>query len=302
MFPNDNELEIQLQAPDGTTITLLNNATDSANNGTGALGGITGANLGGLTASGQLLGMVYDDQAPILTGGGNVSIGRFSSLSGKLNNLIAGKSDTQLDGTWNLIITSYRNHGGTPPPPHFVSSWGLNFNSGFTAGLTPSSTVETIANTALPSGYEFPGSAYPTTTPTTSRGVGPSPAIASDNTLGAFSPHQGRIYVAYVGKSPADGSTDHIYTAYSDNGGLSWTKGARPQRLQRRRQQLRQLRPHRDAAVPGGRPDHRHPRRLVLRRRLRRRQRPRRHDDHRQQRRCRVLLPQQRRQHRLDGP
>ena len=29
-------------------------------------------------------------------------------------------------------------------------------------------------------------------------GIGPTPVIAADKTLGSFSPHEGRIYVAYV--------------------------------------------------------------------------------------------------------
>ena len=49
--------------------------------------------------------------------------------------------------------------------------------------------------------------------------------IASDNTLGAYSPFEGRIYVAYVGRflnnnTPAD-NTD-IYLVASDDGGQTW--------------------------------------------------------------------------------
>ena len=56
-------------------------------------------------------------------------------------------------------------------------------------------------------------------------GIGPAPVVASDNTLGAFSPHQGRLYVAYVSRPagtgiPAD-NTD-IALATSDDGGLTW--------------------------------------------------------------------------------
>ncbi len=64
------------------------------------------------------------------------------------------------------------------------------------------------------------------------QGIGPAPTIASDNTLGSFSPYQGRLYVAYVGHTrvidgsgggdanPAD-NTD-IELAVSDDGGLTW--------------------------------------------------------------------------------
>ena len=63
----------------------------------------------------------------------------------------------------------------------------------------------------------------------TPQGIGPSPSIAADNTLSAFYPYQGRIYITYVDRvdntdNPAD-NTD-IYLKYSDNGGASWS-GAR---------------------------------------------------------------------------
>ena len=54
--------------------------------------------------------------------------------------------------------------------------------------------------------------------------------MASDNTLGSFSPYQGRIYAAFVGyynvtvagvKNPAD-NTD-IFLTYSDDGGRTWS-------------------------------------------------------------------------------
>ncbi|MGE3819128.1 MAG: hypothetical protein AB7I30_06800, partial [Isosphaeraceae bacterium] len=57
-------------------------------------------------------------------------------------------------------------------------------------------------------------------------GIGPAPAIASDNTLGAYSPYQGRLYLTYVGRfdnvdNPAT-NTD-IYLITSDNGGATWS-------------------------------------------------------------------------------
>ena len=54
--------------------------------------------------------------------------------------------------------------------------------------------------------------------------------MASDNTLGSFSPYQGRIYAAFVGyfnvtidgvKNPTD-NTD-IFLTYSDDGGRTWS-------------------------------------------------------------------------------
>ena len=43
------------------------------------------------------------------------------------------------------------------------------------------------------------GVTYPTVaSPAAPKGIGPAYSLAVDNTLGAFSPHQGRIYVTYV--------------------------------------------------------------------------------------------------------
>src|SRR5262249_42515990 len=71
---------------------------------------------------------------------------------------------------------------------------------------------------------------YPTAAAASPLGIGPEPSLASDNTLGAFSPFQGRLYLTYVGRfddqnNPAD-NTD-IYLRTSDNGGLSWAAAVR---------------------------------------------------------------------------
>ena len=52
----------------------------------------------------------------------------------------------------------------------------------------------------------------------------PTPSIASDNTLGTYSPHEGRLYVAYTGSYgvPANGQTD-IFLMASDDGGATWS-------------------------------------------------------------------------------
>ena len=72
---------------------------------------------------------------------------------------------------------------------------------------------------------------YPTAAPSTPNGVGPGLVLAEDNTLGPFSPYQGRIYAAFVGyfnvsnprdvKNPTT-NTD-IFLVYSDDGGRTWS-------------------------------------------------------------------------------
>ena len=74
--------------------------------------------------------------------------------------------------------------------------------------------------TAYPPSYPLAPAVSP------NRGIGPEAVIASDNTLGNFSQFQGRLYVAFVGRSTASGNpTDNtdIYLVSSSNGGASWS-------------------------------------------------------------------------------
>src|SRR5205823_11403060 len=72
-----------------------------------------------------------------------------------------------------------------------------------------------------------------TATATPMRGFGPSPAIAVDNTLGSFSPNQGRIYITFTGNAntvtdqPAVFSSN-VYLMASDDGGVTWFNPASP--------------------------------------------------------------------------
>ena len=52
------------------------------------------------------------------------------------------------------------------------------------------------------------------------RGVAPTPSMASDNTLGSFSPYQGRLYMTYTGGGTA---APDVFMIFSDNGGAAWT-------------------------------------------------------------------------------
>src|SRR5206468_419043 len=57
-------------------------------------------------------------------------------------------------------------------------------------------------------------------------GIGPAPVIAQDNTLGSFSPYQGRIYAAFTNHDVFSGNpvdNTYISLAHSDDGGLSWS-------------------------------------------------------------------------------
>ena len=70
----------------------------------------------------------------------------------------------------------------------------------------------------------------PPPSPSSPVGIGPGLVMVSDNTLGSFSPYEGRIYAAFVGyynvtvygvKNPTT-NTD-IFLTYSDDGGRSWS-------------------------------------------------------------------------------
>src|SRR5262249_32477821 len=94
-----------------------------------------------------------------------------------------------INGVWTLELTDFRN-SGTPPPAQSVQNFTLTFTSGLTMG-----TERTIADTY------FRGSLtgqYPTASQATPKGIGPGLVLASDNTLGAYSQVQGRIYAAFV--------------------------------------------------------------------------------------------------------
>ena len=104
----------------------------------------------------------------------------------------------------------------------FLKDSSLTFTSGFSPGIQ--SNVTTTYVRAAASGGATGLNASP--------GFPTGPAvIALDNTLGAYSPYEGRLYVAYVDRNrilgnPSD-NTD-IFVAYSDNGGLTWNDDSSP--------------------------------------------------------------------------
>ena len=107
------------------------------------------------------------------------------------------------------------------PPVSFVRARQV-LNGGTSLGVQSN-----VATTVRVLGNATGGGTIAGPTP---QGIGPSPSIAADNTLSAFYPYQGRIYVTYVDRvendeNPAD-NTD-VYLRYSDNGGVSWINAGR---------------------------------------------------------------------------
>ena len=201
------DVQIELVAPDNTRRLLLP-------------AGVTGTNLG-IAPNGQPLGTVFDSRAArsILDGGATAPfVGTFRPLQSL--GIFNGRTPAGLNGTWRLVITD-----STGASDDQLLGFSLNFTSGLSD--TPDSLVAFTFVTGSQSGV------YPRASAAAgSDGIGPGIQIAADNTLGSFSPHQGRLYVTYVGydflrngprfdiDNPAD-NTD-IYLVGSDDGGVTW--------------------------------------------------------------------------------
>ena len=229
VHPAVGELRLVLVPPAGSglsPITLVNNQVDPANN-TNAGIGISGANLG-IAPSGAPIGTTFDDHADrnivdIAPGGGRGAgapyVGQFRPEGGSLDATYGGANKAAINGTWTLKVIDNRNGN---------VGFLLNASLAFTSGLRPG-TDTAVANTIVLARESAPPATPngPTATAADAQGIAPTPVIASDNTLGAFSPYQGRLYTAFVDRNrlrtnPTD-NTD-IFLATSDDGGLTWVR------------------------------------------------------------------------------
>ena len=233
------ELQIVLVPPTGSNlqpITLLNNQIDAA--GTTRMNiGASGANLG-IAPDGEALGTTFDDNASRdivdigLAGSRGAAapfVGNFkpeaslngaTTLNGLYGGAIAGapNSPNSVNGTWTLQITDFRTN----------TNRQLRAVRHHQPHLGPAPQVETLITTTFNYAIQ---STQPLTSLATAQGIAPDPTIASDNTLGAYSPYEGRLYVAFVDRlqfngNPAD-NTD-IFLAISDDGGITWTRSPLP--------------------------------------------------------------------------
>ena len=191
------------------------------------------------------IGTTFDDSAtrniynppPGSATNANVApyIGLFQPLGvlageGSLDSFLAAQLKTTqgINGTWTLITLD--NDTSAPSSPQYMVNWSLTFGNGLTptvpvalpnpAGGAPLAGGVNAAM-SITAGLGLPSSAVP---------IGPGLVMAEDNTLGAFSPYEGRIYVAYTGylNETVDGvknvfyNTD-IFLTYSDDGGRHWS-------------------------------------------------------------------------------
>ena len=214
---NIGALSIQLVPPVGSglqPITLVANAVNAAGAATNQ--GLSGQGLGFLNFNN--IGTTFDDNAPRnIVNGAQPYVGHFKPEFGSLDSLYGGATPAQLNGTWNLHFTNYAANNTA-----VLEGDGLNFTSGF----TPNANQTVIAQTTIRAAQ-----AGALTGQVDSQGITPQPVIASDNSLGAFSPDEGRLYVAYVGRPNLNGvpaTNTNIYLAVSDDGGLTWTDPTLP--------------------------------------------------------------------------
>ena len=172
--------------------------------------------------------------------------------------VVNGKTLPGLNGTWDFEAGFSPAYTGTTT--RYVNTVTLNFSSGNNPGSVVGENGDEVTVAGLdttfvlpdPSidptnpaasngafGYNFPqdqvggtavsaNPATPTTAPTQGTiPILPAPVITSDNTLGSFSEHEGRIYVAFTGmltgaEDDANGVDTDIFMAWSDDGGQTW--------------------------------------------------------------------------------
>ena len=235
---NDATLGLRLIAPDGESITLFTNQT--VGGASISVRGISGTNVG--ENNGFLVGTTFTDAAARSivdispTGGrgaGAPYVGDFrvendffvSDPDGRTLNAFLSKVLTNgaINGTWKLETID--SNTSAPSTPASVDFWTLNLSTGMKPDLDLQvpGTLGLVVAGSLTTTFPVASAASPI-------GISPGLVMASDNTLGSFSPYQGRIYAAFVGyfnviidgvKNPTD-NTD-IFLTYSDDGGRTWS-------------------------------------------------------------------------------
>jgi subtilisin-like proprotein convertase family protein len=207
---NLNDLTATLEGPNGESILLFKRRGSLSTN---PPTGIGGANMG-MAPVGEFIGTTFDDNAARNIHFGSAPyLGHYTPEVGTMLGPFANDTPTALNGTWQLVITNF-NTGAAPQ----LLNWTLDLSSGGKMNRPVQ-----IATTPVRGVFQGNFALGVASTP---NGVGPAPVIASDNTLGSFSPHEGNIYVAYVTRdtsvqsNPAT-NTD-IALAVSSNGGKNW--------------------------------------------------------------------------------
>ena len=237
-------LGLKLIAPGGESIYLFTNQTDAGGNSI-TVRGVTGSNVG--VNNGFLVGTTFTDSAArsIVDIGANGARGAAApyvgdylvendpfvadadgrNLTAFLNKVLADAAQGigSINGTWKLETIDTTTTA--PSTPASVDFWTLNLAS----GTRPDVDVQVGGTLGLVIGGSVT-TPFPVASAASPIGISPGLVMASDNTLGSFSPYQGRIYAVFVGyynvtiagiTNPTD-NTD-IFLTYSDDGGRTWS-------------------------------------------------------------------------------
>jgi subtilisin-like proprotein convertase family protein len=227
----------------GTAIVLMANRINNDGTSNGMFVGQSGQNLGVSNAmgNGTAVGTVFDDKAAraINDQGAKAPFANhFRPEDPNGFTSLIGLPASALDGTWTLEVTDER--AGNTTNPQFIQNWSVTFTSGMSPSNDiavagpgslpkpaplpgrPDSAGSTVASVNFTTVGPFPNAANTPASP--DRGIGPTPTIVSDNTLGGYSPFQGRLYIAYVAQGPNGAGNTDVYLTVSDDGGISWSK------------------------------------------------------------------------------
>jgi subtilisin-like proprotein convertase family protein len=235
---NLDQVNIVLVSPSGTMFHLLQNHTNRDNTKNTGIGLASGINLGLFNGFAQ--GTFFDDGAArSLTDGANKDphigyyIPDYAVGDSTFTAALDGALPVSVNGLWQLQVEDMRNNS-PPEPAQYVLDWSLAFSSNLDTSLTNSAAgpVTAVPPSSGPTPAVLPSNATGAPFPTLpavepDTGIGPSLAVAQDNTLGAFSPFQGRIYLTYVAPGLAPGDSSDIMLVTSDNGGRSWSPASR---------------------------------------------------------------------------
>jgi large repetitive protein len=210
-----SQLRIELVAPSGQAVTLLNNGVNSSGT-TIPNTGITGTDLGLVNVdlnrpfSGWNVGTVFQDNAArSIRDGTAPRTGTFRPEAGSLNTTF-GAAGVTLQGTWILRITDMRN-SGSPTPATYVRQVTLKFTQNYRDAQDPDNLTGYAVNRGT-----FTGTGFPTASAASAVGVGPGVSLATDATIGAYSPYQNRVYLSYV-------LNGNVRLIFSDDGGVTWS-------------------------------------------------------------------------------
>ncbi|HEX3150933.1 MAG TPA: proprotein convertase P-domain-containing protein [Gemmataceae bacterium] len=213
------QLMLELVAPNGASIVLFNNGTNANGDATGL--GISGKNVGLVNEalpgfSGWNVGTTFEDNSEITIAGRTepfVGVVRaegtntVNGLNAKFSTVPAGS----IGGVWNLRVTDFRN-SGNPTPTTYIRSATIHIQQNYRDAQDPDVDIGRI-----PAQGTTTGTGFPATSAANPAGIGPGISLATDNSLGAFSPYENRVYMAYVDR----GST--VRVIFSDDGGNTWS-------------------------------------------------------------------------------